>query len=487
MDTLRGDFATSDGPDSAYASAEAGSGYETRSAVVPGDERRMQVRAYNFWASLLGDRQFPDVSNLHPDEHPDFAPFSVLLDFSGGVDNPKIGWLGSLLAEECGVDQAIRSLSEVPSRSLLSRITDHYMQILANQAPIGFEAEFVNLRGVTILYRGILLPFSHDDTQIDCIYGVINWKEMADQASTDALMRQVDETLVARAPLRAPPPRGAWADGPVNSGRSSEQPSELPAVAFGESAAGVDIGFEEVPPGGIAMVDTGLVADDFPLDAYLVADEQDDRFDESDILELTADMELADWLASARELAQAAMGCEDRSRQALYAAIGRAYDFVLAAADAPLELAELLEDAGLKVQERAPLVPLVKLVFGADYDKTRLTEFAGVISHGLRLGIERGGLTSYLGAQPGGIKAVVREERRQRREETERSENGETRRERMAKGLRALSPKALSDVGRDSEFTILVARRDEEGKVVLLGEVNGDDALLDRAARHLLG
>ncbi|QDK34380.1 hypothetical protein [Sphingomonas sp. IC081] len=477
MDTLRGDFATSDGADSAYGSVGPDSGYETRSAVVPGDERRMQVRAYNFWASLLGERQFPDVSSLRPEQHPDFGPYSVLLDFSAGIDNPKIGWLGGLLAEECGVEQSIRSLAEVPSRSLLSRITDHYMQILANQAPIGFEAEFVNLRGVTILYRGILLPFSHDDAQIDCIYGVINWKEMADQASTDALLRQVDETLGLRMPLRAPPPRGAWADGPANgrgAERSLAESAGLPAVAFGEAETAFDTD---------ATIDAGIM----PLDAYMVTEDQDARFDESDIFELTADMELADWLASARELAQAAVGCEDRSRQALYAAIGRAYDFVLAAAEAPEELAELLEDAGLKVQERAPLVPLMKLVFGADYDKTRLTEFASVIAHGQRLGLERGALTSFLTAQPGGIKAVVRDERRQRREETERGEQGETRRERMAKGLRALSPKALSEVGKDSEFSILVARRDEAGQVILLGEVTDDEVLLDRAARHLLG
>ena len=64
----------------------------------------------------------------------------------------------------------------MPSRSLLSRLTDHYMQIIANRAPIGFEAEFVNQRGENICYRGILMPFSSDGDTIDFIYGVINWK-----------------------------------------------------------------------------------------------------------------------------------------------------------------------------------------------------------------------------------------------------------------------------------------------------------------------
>ena len=82
-----------------------------------------------------------------------------------------------------------------PAAPVLSRITDHYMQILANQAPIGFEAEFVNEHGATVLYRGILLPYSSDNATIDFIYGVINWKQMADQQTADALLLELDHAL----------------------------------------------------------------------------------------------------------------------------------------------------------------------------------------------------------------------------------------------------------------------------------------------------
>ena len=148
----------------------------------------MQVRAYNHWASLLDNRNFPSIEDLDPESLPDFGPYSVLLDFTGGIENPAIRYLGDMLATECGTSGKIETLADVPARSLLSRITDHYMQILANQAPIGFEAEFVNQRGRTILYRGILLPFSSTGETIDFIYGVINWKELADQATTDELI-----------------------------------------------------------------------------------------------------------------------------------------------------------------------------------------------------------------------------------------------------------------------------------------------------------
>ena len=112
----------------------------TPPSPVGQDERRMQVRAYNLWASQLGDQAFPAINALEPDTIEDFGPYSVLLDFSDGVDDPVLRHIGAELAEECSADAAMQRLSDVPSRSLLSRITDHYMQILANQAPIGFEA-----------------------------------------------------------------------------------------------------------------------------------------------------------------------------------------------------------------------------------------------------------------------------------------------------------------------------------------------------------
>ncbi|MCT2401574.1 hypothetical protein [Novosphingobium mangrovi (ex Huang et al. 2023)] len=484
MDTLRGPFSTQDETDEVSPVMED-TGAATPPAGISSDERRMQMRAYNFWASLLGNRTFPDVSLLDPEYFLDFGPFSVLLDFTDGVDNPAIGYLGEKLAEECGTQGPIERLNDVPPRSLLSRITDHYMQILANQAPVGFEAEFVNQRGVTILYRGILLPFSRDDVTIDHIYGVINWKELADQSTTDELMKQVDEAIEARPSIkREAEPMSEWADGPVELGVDlgveldaddidPESPSiELPLAQFGMH--GDYFNFDDNALGAAEQSEDGE------------GDSPDPAEDDAEIVIDSAEMSLADWLKAARTEAQNAITSEDRSRRALYDAIGRAYDFALAAAEAPEDFATLVREAGLKVQERAPLIPLVKLVFGIEYDKTRLTEFATVIAHGQRLDIAPGGLSALLSETSGGLKGLVREERRLRREESGKAERPRNTHETLVEGLRQLQPRSFESVGRDSEFAVLVARRLDDGQLVLLGEVSDDEALLDRAARHLL-
>ena len=464
MDDLRGRLSDmvpyDEGRDPDFGDDEATR--EPPPAAIGQDERRMQVRAYNFWASMLEDRNFPLVNQIDPDNLPDFGPHSVLLDFTGGIDNPGVVFLGDQLAAECGAEGPIRHLADVPRLSLLSRITDHYMQILANQAPIGFEAEFVNQRGATILYRGILLPFAKAGDEIDFIYGVINWKELADQNTTDELLLQIDQVLETVPDIsRGMAPLNEWADGPLDGDADVLE---------------LDTPFD---PEHLVWPSTDAAPSSREIgDAPLSAGEGED----------SNAMGLADWLASARELVEVARGSEDRSRQALYAAIGRAYDFSLAAAGDPEALQEMLEDAGLILQERAPLTPVVKLVFGADYDKTRLAEYALVLGYAHRLGLPCGALADHLAQAPGGLKGLVTGERRLRRDEAGKAVSSrEAPRKAIQRKLRKLAHQPLAQVASEgSEFTLLLARRLESGEVVLLGEVGDDVPLLERAARKLV-
>ena len=82
------------------------------------------------------------------------------------------------------------------------------------------------------------------------------------------------------------------------------------------------------------------------------------------------------------------------------------------AAESYEEYTELLCDAGLTAQERAPFTPIVKLVFGAGYDKTRLTEFASALKFAQRNAVPMGGLANLLAKHDGGLKAIVSAERR---------------------------------------------------------------------------
>ena len=425
MDGMRGiDHEPGEGLEPAYEAE--------RPPAIGSDERRMHVRAYNFWVAMLGGRAYPSIEDLDPEHSEDFGPHSVLLDFTGGIQDPAITFLGNALRRECGLDHDIHNISDVPSRSLLSRLTDHYLQILANRAPIGFEAEFVNQRGIGTMYRGILMPFSSDDDTIDFVYGVINWKEAPVEAAPEPVA--VIEETVAEAPA-AP----VWADGPFGALEQAQR--EVPQ---GYGAEDEELELEDLLPGHNAA--------------------------------------LADHLAAARDQAEAAQGARLKSRAALYRALGLAYDFSLLADARPAEYAELLDDAGVKAQKRAPMTAVVKLIFGADVDKARATEFAATLAYAHRLGLEPGALADHIEALPGGLKAMVAAERQARKPVTAPPSHAEIARA----ALRKVAAQIVIDLPSDSgEFVLLLARREADGKLAVIAPVPEEESLLDRAIRKI--
>jgi hypothetical protein len=404
-------------------------------AAIGTDERRMHVRAYNYWVSLLGGRDFPSIEELEPGDVQDFASNSVLLDFTCGRENPAVPYIGGAIREECGLDEATRTIADVPSRSLLSRLTDHYLQIIANRAPIGFEAEFLNQRSENICYRGILMPFSSDGDTIDFIYGVINWKAV-DQGSAKPSVAE-DEA-----------PNPGTSEEP-----ESETRPELPAIA--------------IP----AAVAEHLVWEDGPN-----AEEE-----AIPAISLDEDAGLADRLWAARETAEAVKSADGRTRAALYRALSLAYDFAVAAQQNPDDYSELLEESGVKAQARAPMTPIVKLVFGVDYDKARLTEFAAALSFAQRQPVELGGFQDFIEKQAGGLKGLVAAEREVRRPEPKPDTRGEIARSR----LRQAPVLALSELLVDEEFAVVVTRRSAGGGHEPVAIVN-DQSLIERAIRRAI-
>lgn len=420
MDNYR-DF-PSDFEPSAEADASDAPQQSVTSAIGT-DERRMHVRAYNYWVSLLDGRDYPSIEDLEPGELVDFAPHSVLLDFTSGRDNPATPYLGAALREECDLPDEVRTIDDVPSRSLLSRLTDHYMQIIANRAPVGFEAEFVNQRGDNLCYRGILMPFSSDGDTIDFIYGVINWKKVDDGQD--------------RSPL--PPPFEAVAEPEAEQGG--------PAAQF-------------------ALTPEAGEPDDLELSE----------------IELGKDAGLADRLWAARECAEALKAAEGRSRAALYRALAFAYDIALSSKDSPDDYAELLEESGVKAQARAPMTPVVKLVFGIDYDKARLTEYSAALSYAERQKVGFGGFPGFIEAQPGGLKSLVAAERQARRPEP----RTDTRKAKALEQLRVAPPMSLGDIRGDEEFALVLTRRSGDGSYQPVAIVD-DRALIERAIRRAAG
>ncbi len=473
MDTMRSPYAETRGATpqtSTYDEDEVGGDILP---VTPGrDERRMQVHAYNHWAGLLKSREFPSIDQLDLAALPDFAPSSVLIEFVGPDETPHLSHIGKRLADQAGIGTDPRALATVPRGTLLSRFTEHYAQIFANRAPIGFEAEFDTPVGTTMLYRGILLPFSDDPdsshrAKICQILGVINWKEQLDARSSEKLIKDIagalDAAPAAGTLARPVPPPGArsridaaawadqpwrrqgWADGP---GAAEPAPTRHPLWPQGEEgfAQPADPSFWPSTPG------------------------------------MSQGRSLDSLLQIARQLVDGLRLSPARDHHALYAAIGAAHDLALAGAESPERLTALLTAEGLAPQPRVPDLPVVKLVFGAGHDKTRLTEYASVLAHARRLGIGKGALPSHLAATPGGLKAVIAAERQHRR-----SNSATPRRLPLpeAQALAALPARDWSDLEIAEDASLVLVRRGGHG-VEPLGALNPSAATLSRLLRQFL-
>jgi hypothetical protein len=458
---------------SEYGAASAAGTDSDVSMAIGADERRMHVRAYNYWCSLLDGRDYPSIEDLEPGDIEDFGPHSVLLDFTEGRDNPATPYIGTAIREECGIGDDVKSIADVPSRSLLSRLTDHYMQIIANRAPVGFEAEFVNQRGRSICYRGILMPFSSDGDMIDFIYGVINWKDLG-EANEPA------QVIHAELPPFEPEmdeadEEGLEAEDVLVLGQ--EDALELSDILSVDEAVEVVVPFaepeaEEVPTPHLSWED-GPLAEPEPIAAADEAEEEEPE------IELDADAGLADRLWAARESAEVCKQADGRSRVALYRALAMAYDFAVATRRVPDEYNEILDDAGVKAQARAPMTPIVKLVFGIDYDKTRLTEFAAALSYAERENVDFGGFQDFVEKAEGGLKGLVAAERKARRPDKpveDKLELGKA-------ALRAALPMSLGQLQTNQEFALVVTRRNADG-VHEVVELVADEAMLDRALRR---
>ena len=125
------------------------------------------------------------------------------------------------------------------------------------------------------------------------------------------------------------------------------------------------------------------------------------------------------------------------------------------------------------------MTPIVKLVFGIDYDKARLTEFAAALSFARRQDVEIGGFQPFIENQPGGLKALVAAERTARRPDAK----VDTKSDAARAQLRAAPALSLADVPPGTEFALVVTRRGPDGRHEPVAFVD-DEALVERAIRR---
>jgi hypothetical protein len=432
---------------------------EAEALALSPEQRRMTLRLLTYWKALRGDRPFPSLKDFNVEAIPGFGPCAFLLDLTHGEENPVFRFVGKALTADGPANLAQQPLSAVPRGALLRRITDQYPQVLMRRQPFRFDSEYVESNGVTVLFRGILLPFSEDGERIDFIVGTIGARKVHDT-----------ETLRAKIPLEA---------------------RLLDLAARGTGPGATPPAAPAAPAPAASPVPAPAPTEDHKALAPRPASVLTLRPPERPTLVLPA-ATLKDLLEDARTLAREVDTAEHRTRRALYRALASVLAFHEEAGRDADGYAALLAAAGLERQERAPLTPTVKLVFGADHDKTRISEYAAALAYAARHGQTPETLVDFLTAHPGGLKGCIAEERRARRAGRGEAPTGDplARAARILRQAPALAVIAADLPGR-AEFVLLLGRRSgqDRGSIAVIGAVEEKEralaGLLRRAARDL--
>jgi len=365
-----------------------------------GQENRITFQLYEYWYGLAGDRDIPPLKALAPE---DIAPYKnnmVLIDLRDPDNEPTLQIIGQLLLQDVGQDLNLAGISQIPRRTILSRITDHHMEVLANKTPISFEAEFENNPKEKMLYRAILLPFSDDGQNINFILGAVRWINEND--------------------LQEPRP---------------EPRSEQETAAESEN--------------------------------------EPETEDSQSHLEIRSQLQTQ--LDDCRKLVQGQNTTTDlRSRKSLYHTLGAVLDFHELGTANPDQYDELLCDAGIKAQKRAPFTPSLKLCFGQDYDKTRLTEYAAALSFAQKNHKSGAEMPAFLNQFPGGIKGCVQAVREGRLMITDEPiQNTPEENRKVIRELPSLTRFSITTLPKEAIETDKEGPLDKDGLCLMLGLRDG--------------
>ena len=150
------------------------------------------------------------------------------------------------------------------------------------------------------------------------------------------------------------------------------------------------------------------------------------------------------------------------------------------AAASPEDYAELLEDSGVKAQARAPMTPIVKLVFGIDYDKARLTEFAAALAWAERQQVAPSGFEAFIDRAAGRPQGAGRG---RARSAPARAARRHARRNGPRQARAHASPISLDAIAADDEFNVVITRRNADGRHEPVAVID-DPAIVERAIRR---
>ena len=153
---------------------------ETGGQHENGDERRLHLRAFDYWHDLKGELAYPLFSNLSPAGLAPYKTNSLLLEFT--PTGATVRFIGDKVAML--IEDPIRpgtKLEDFPQSGFAAALISQF-ETVAGREPAA-EFEFVE---DLLDCRGIMLPFGRTGDSADFMLVVVNFRRRAQVAHADS-------------------------------------------------------------------------------------------------------------------------------------------------------------------------------------------------------------------------------------------------------------------------------------------------------------
>jgi hypothetical protein len=422
-------------PDSGIHAADqpTAEGLLTALRTIKDVERGKHEQVLGYWLSIRGDKEFPPLHDLDPLEISDAGPNSILLELIGGGQDAEIRHLGEALKSGPPIQQII----DAPNPSVLSCISKKLPIVAISRDFLAFEDSFDTVDGWTRCWV-TLMPLSSCGSWVDYVYAFVSVETGGGKAK--APVAAAEETkVVPDAPADEPEIAAE-----VEPDASDELEPEVAAEALATSGApgfgkllegvanlagfyGQGIKAEPIVTVDVPAIETAAsepvsepaAIEPLELDELLPpAIDQPSEEPPEELLELAAELAqpipsvptsegaLQSKLSEVRAMADEARLAQLRATAALHEGLSAAYDFALDAEATQEEYLRLVEEQGMKIQLRAPMAPVVKLVFNGLADAVTIAELETVLAWALKQELPRGSLAQRIEAA-GGIDELL--------------------------------------------------------------------------------
>jgi hypothetical protein len=146
-------------------------------ADTPARERRMHLRAHDYWRSLCIDGRPPRHRDFDWIVLDDRGSRSFLCSVVESDKGARIEHVGAELMREGRLEAGVRGLADLPPGSLLHRVLAGATLFEASAEPVMVEGHYLGPGGALKQYRAALLPLVAEDGTGRYVFGTVSWSE----------------------------------------------------------------------------------------------------------------------------------------------------------------------------------------------------------------------------------------------------------------------------------------------------------------------